>query len=83
MKTAISIDDATFGRAEMLAQRLGLSRSELYRAALAEYLRAHDEGAVTEALDRVYRQLDSQPGAGEDEAFQRASARQVFEQNEW
>ena len=40
--------------AEDAAQRLGVSRSELYRRALREFLAEHDVRAVTEALDTVY-----------------------------
>jgi metal-responsive CopG/Arc/MetJ family transcriptional regulator len=38
MKTAISIPDLLFDEAEKLAQRLGMSRSELYAKALAAYI---------------------------------------------
>ena len=54
MKTAISIPDDLFGAAERAAKRLGLSRSELYRRALAAFLERHSERIVTEALDAVY-----------------------------
>lgn len=54
MKTAISIPDELFAAAEDAAQRLGVSRSELYRRALREFLAEHDVRAVTEALDAVY-----------------------------
>ena len=39
MKTAISIPDKTFQAAEMLAQRLGISRSELYSSAILKYIK--------------------------------------------
>jgi hypothetical protein len=54
MKIAISIPDALFEAAEVMADRLGVSRSELYRRALAQYLRLRSREAVTEALDEVY-----------------------------
>jgi len=54
MKTAISIPDELFGAAERAAKRLGLSRSELYRRALAAFLERHSERLVTQALDAVY-----------------------------
>ena len=54
MKTAISIPDELFAAAEDAADRLGVSRSELYRRALREFLAGPDVGAVTEALDAVY-----------------------------
>lgn len=54
MKTAISIPDSLYNAAEGFAQRMGVSRSELYQVAVREYLRRHRYSAVTEALDEVY-----------------------------
>ena len=55
MKTAISLPDDLFEAAERLASRRGLSRSAIYALALREYLRGHDDEAVTKKLDEVYR----------------------------
>ena len=54
MKTAISIPDNLFAAAERVARHLGLSRSQLYRHALAAYLESVDDSAVTAALDQVH-----------------------------
>lgn len=54
MKTAISLPDATFRRADVAARRLGLSRSELYVRALEAYLGPPSDEEVTAALDAVY-----------------------------
>ncbi len=78
MKTAISLDDQTFSEAEALAQKLSLSRSELYRAALREYLARHSDQDVTAALDRVYEANPQQ-----DDDLRREAARRTFEANEW
>jgi len=78
MKTAISLDDWTFAEAEALARKLGLTRSELYRAALREYLARHSGEDVTAALNRVY-----EAGAAGDEPWRRETARRTFEANEW
>jgi metal-responsive CopG/Arc/MetJ family transcriptional regulator len=59
MKTTLSLPGPLFEAAEELAKRLGISRSELYANAIAEYLRAHQREAVTEALNRVYEQEPS------------------------
>ena len=58
MKTAISIPDDEFRKAEELAARLGMSRSELYRTALAEFMSKYAEEAVTEKLNEVYEGKD-------------------------
>jgi antitoxin MazE6 len=54
MKTAVSLSDSVFKHAEALAHRLGMSRSELYQNAIAEYLAKHRDTKVTERLDAVY-----------------------------
>jgi len=59
MKTAISIPDHIFEEAEKLAQRLGMSRSELYATAVSEYLREYRGEKVTEKLNEVYQQESS------------------------
>ena len=64
MKTAISIPDDLHRAAERAAKRLGLSRSELYRRALGEYLSQHADKIVTDALNEIYDGETSQPGIG-------------------
>lgn len=54
MKIAISLPDELFAEAEVLAERLGMSRSQLYASALAEHVARHRDGNVTDALNRVY-----------------------------
>jgi metal-responsive CopG/Arc/MetJ family transcriptional regulator len=55
MKTAISIPDDIFHTADHLAKRLGVSRSEFYSKAVAHYIAAHRDKAVTKALDEIYQ----------------------------
>ena len=54
MKTAISVPDKVFDSADELAQELGISRSELYSTAVAEYLAKHKAEDVTARLNEVY-----------------------------
>jgi len=54
MKTAISIPDAIFEEAERVAKRRGVSRSELYAKAVAEYVASERFLGVGERLDAVY-----------------------------
>ncbi|MDA3963415.1 MAG: hypothetical protein PF961_21725 [Planctomycetota bacterium] len=53
MKTAISIPDDVFRRAEYLAKKQGISRSEFYVTALNAYI-SKRRVSVTEMLDAVY-----------------------------
>jgi len=59
MKTAISIPDSLFCTAEALAERMGMSRSELYRHALENYVEEHKHDKVQDALDIVYTEESS------------------------
>ncbi len=59
MKTAISIPDPVFRNAEQLAKQLKMSRSRLYAAAVAEYVKRHRAADVTEKLNKVYGDNDS------------------------
>jgi metal-responsive CopG/Arc/MetJ family transcriptional regulator len=54
MKTAISLPDSLFERAEQAAQRLNLNRSQLYTRALQEYLDRNDPEFITSSFNSVY-----------------------------
>ena len=58
MKTAVSIPDPVFRKAENLAKSLGISRSQLYTTALKTFVAEHDEDDVTKRLNEVYSQQD-------------------------
>jgi predicted transcriptional regulator len=78
MKTAVSIPDELFQRADALAQRVGKSRSQVYREALAEYLYRRETRSVTEALDEVVDELEPGRDPWLDEAGRRA-----LDRTEW
>lgn len=59
MKVAISLPDPVFRSAEMLARKLGKSRSQLYAEAIAEYVGARGAKALTARLNTVYRKEPS------------------------
>ena len=63
MKTAISLPDKLFQDADEFARRAGLSRSELYATAVAEYLARRNDAVVTARLDAVYSGPDALPAA--------------------
>ncbi len=59
MKTAISIPDTVFNAAELVANKLNISRSELYTKAVSDYLNRTQKSHITEALNRVYSEENS------------------------
>lgn len=54
MKTAISVPDPLFRKAERLAKKLGMSRSQLYSNALAALVTSMTAEDITTALNEVY-----------------------------
>ncbi len=78
MKTAVSVPDDVFQRAERLARREKRSRSDVYSAALREYVARHSPDEVAEALDRVVAAV----GEGTD-PFLTTASRHTLEATEW
>ena len=78
MKTAISLPDELFEDADALAEQLGISRSELYATAVAEYMAKQRGGDVTARLNAVY----TDEASGLDSALRAAQARSV-RSSEW
>jgi predicted transcriptional regulator len=79
MKTAVSIPDDIFAGAERLARRTKRSRSDIYAAAVREYIARHSGDAVTEAMNSA---LDEVGGTGDD-PFVSLAARKLLERIEW
>ena len=77
MKTAVSVPDELFERADRLARTAGLSRSEVYSRALREYVARHSADQITDALNHVVS------GVGDDMTFVRAAARGTLERSAW
>ena len=75
MKTAVSVPDDLFAQVDRLAKRSRRSRSEVYSAALREYVARHAPDEVTVGLDAVLAEL-GQPDAGE---FTNMAARRTLE----
>lgn len=78
MKTAVSIPDELFDKAEALARKSGKSRSQLYQEALAEYLLRRDSRRVTQAMDDALAEIEQGPDPWLAEA-----GRRVLERSEW
>jgi metal-responsive CopG/Arc/MetJ family transcriptional regulator len=80
MKTTVSVPDELFERADRLARSSGRSRSEVYSAALREYVARHSPDEITETLDRVLRPLDEDAAT---DAFVERAAKLLLEHNDW
>lgn len=78
MKTAVSIPDEVFVRAEQLAEQTNRSRSRLYSDALAEYLARHGTDSVTASMNEALAGIDER-----SDAFVNAANRSVLARSEW
>lgn len=59
MKTAISIPDDIFEKAEHLSKRLKMSRSELYTNAVKGFIEQNKTKDITKLLNKVYEKNES------------------------
>ena len=78
MKTAVSVPDDVFESAERLARRERRSRSEVYSAALREYVARHSPDEITDALNRVVADV-----GGTTDPFVGLAAVRILENTEW
>ena len=78
MKTAVSVPDDVYQRAERLARREKRSRSDVYSSALREYVARHEPDQITEALDRTIADLSE----GSD-VFLTEAGKRVLESIDW
>jgi metal-responsive CopG/Arc/MetJ family transcriptional regulator len=80
MKTAVSVPNDVFEKAERLARREGRSRSEVYSTALREYVDRHSPDELTASIDSALTDLGD--GAASD-PFVRATAAASLRSSEW
>jgi metal-responsive CopG/Arc/MetJ family transcriptional regulator len=78
MKTAISVPDKVFAKAERLARRMKKSRSELFSNALAEYIDRHAPDHLTETMDQVCAEIGV-----EADPFVAVASKRILERTEW
>jgi metal-responsive CopG/Arc/MetJ family transcriptional regulator len=78
MKTAVSIPDEVFEKVERLARRSRKSRSEVFSAALREYVARHAPDEITESINEVCDKIGNQT-----DTFVRTATRRVLEKTEW
>jgi metal-responsive CopG/Arc/MetJ family transcriptional regulator len=56
VKTAISLPEPLFHRAENVAHELQISRSQLVATAIDEFVRRYERRALIEAVNRAYEE---------------------------
>jgi metal-responsive CopG/Arc/MetJ family transcriptional regulator len=74
VKTAISLPEPLFQRAESAAQELQISRSQLVAMAIAEFLKRYERQALIEAINRAY--ADDPPTPEEKDLLQSVRKKQ-------
>lgn len=78
MKTAISIPDDIFEKAERLARRTRKTRSQLFSEAIKEYMARHTPEEVTETMNRIIGEIGEMA-----DPFISSASKQVLEKIEW
>jgi predicted transcriptional regulator len=78
MKTAVSIPDEVFEKVERFARRAKRSRSEVFSAALKEYIARHSPDEVTDAINQALEGIGDQ-----NDEFVSAATRRILEKTEW
>jgi metal-responsive CopG/Arc/MetJ family transcriptional regulator len=78
MKTAVSIPDDVFDKAERFAKRTKRSRSQVFAAALREYVARHSPDEITDAMNRVCNEVGEQ-----HDEFISAAARRLLRKTKW
>jgi len=58
MKTAISLSDSLYEKAEKTAHYMGITRSKLFVNALEEYIIRHNGDMITQKLNEVYDKIN-------------------------
>lgn len=79
MKTAVSLPDDLYERAEQAAQQLGVNRSQLYARALTMYLQDTGPDPVTEKLNELAAEHDKERTAAEASVV----ARSMIDSGDW
>jgi len=77
MKAAVSLPDELFEKVERLARRTRKSRSEVFSAALREYVARHAPDEVTETMNAVCDRI-----ADQEDSFVARAGRRVLEKSE-
>jgi predicted KAP-like P-loop ATPase len=78
MKTVVSIPHDVFEKVERLARRAKKSRSEVFSAALREYVAHHFPDEVTDSINHVVDRIGDQA-----DDFVSAAAQRILEKTEW
>jgi metal-responsive CopG/Arc/MetJ family transcriptional regulator len=77
MKTVVSIPDDVFDKVDRFARRTKRSRSEVFRAAVREYIARHAPDEVTDAINRAVDEIGDQT-----DEFVAAASRRILEKTE-
>ena len=80
-KTAISIDEELFSKADSLARDLGVSRSRLYAKALDSFMRQRDNLQLLAEIDEAYSTPET-PAERKKRALTKSYTRKLSE-GEW
>jgi hypothetical protein len=77
VKTAISLPEDLFRRAEAAARKLKMSRSQLYATAIREFIERRQAAKITQHLNEVYStepaRIDPAVASGQSKSIEKES----------
>jgi metal-responsive CopG/Arc/MetJ family transcriptional regulator len=82
VKTAISLPEPLFEKADAFARQQNISRSQLFAKAVEEFLRRHESQALLETLNRVYKDYSPTPEEQEIRRLMKQKQREKMK-GEW
>ena len=78
MKTAVSISDNVYKKAERFAKKAKITRSKLYSTAIEEYLERQERKKIIEQINKVCEEVDTSV-----DPFWRTMQGRVLAKDEW
>jgi DNA polymerase sigma len=82
IKTAISLPEPLFEKADAFARQQKISRSQLFVRAVEEFLRRHESQALLQALNHVYEGISPSPEEKEVRRLMQQKQREMVK-GEW
>ena len=81
VKTAISLDDVLFAKAEKLMKELNISRSRLFATALEQFIQHHETQRMFAAINEAYDDFPDEEERAVQQEIQQYHKKQINEES--
>ena len=83
IKTAVSLQESLFERAEDLAQQMRVSHSRLFTMALEDFISRQNKENLTEQINRALDEAGDEDPGPSMEVMRRHMRRMISEEDKW